>query len=105
MEDLTAAGVEILIHLTPGASSDKTIDALYACTDCEVSISPNCCVIDDRKPCFLTVSDVLKRNTDTTLNLLKQERLIRKGELLEALHFATLEQNFIVFSDFRPFTE
>ena len=95
VEDLTAAGVEILIHLTPGASSDKTIDALYACTDCEVSISPNCCVIDDRKPCFLTVSDVLKRNTDTTLNLLKQERLIRKGELLETLHFATLEQIFI----------
>lgn len=95
VEDLTAAGVEILIHLTPGASSDKTIDALYACTDCEVSLSPNCCVIDDRKPCFLTVSDVLKRNTDTTLGLLRQERLIRKGELLEALHFATLEQIFI----------
>ena len=95
VEDLTAAGVEILIHLTPGASSDKTIDALYACTDCEVSISPNCCVIDDRKPCFLTISDVLKRNTDHTLNLLRQERLIRKGELLEALHFATLEQIFI----------
>ena len=95
VEDLTAAGVEILIHLTPGASSDKTIDALYACTDCEVSISPNCCVIDDRKPCFLTVSDVLKRNTDHTLNLLRQERLIRKNELLEALHFASLEQIFI----------
>ena len=95
VEDLTASGVEILIHLTPGASSDKTIDALYACTDCEVSISPNCCVIDDRKPCFLTISDVLRRNTDTTLNLLRQERLIRKGELLEALHFATLEQIFI----------
>ena len=95
VEDLTASGVEILIHLTPGASSDKTIDALYACTDCEVSISPNCCVIDDRKPCFLTVSDVLKRSTDITLNLLRQERLIRKGELLEALHFATLEQIFI----------
>ena len=95
VEDLTAAGVEILIHLTPGASSDKTIDALYACTDCEVSISPNCCVIDDRKPCFLTISDVLKRNTDHTLNLLKQERLIRKNELLEALHFASLEQIFI----------
>ena len=95
VEDLTASGVEILIHLTPGASSDKTIDALYACTDCEVSISPNCCVIDDRKPCFLTISDVLRRNTDTTLNLLRQERLIRKGELMEALHFATLEQIFI----------
>ena len=95
VEDLTASGVEILIHLTPGASSDKTIDALYACTDCEGSISPNCCVIDNRKPCFLTVSDVLRRNTDTTLELLRQERLIRKGELMEALHFATLEQIFI----------
>ena len=95
VEDLTASSVEILIHLTPGASSDKTIDALYACTDCEVSISPNCCVIDERKPLFLTVSEVLKRSTDNTLNLLKQERLIRKGELLEQLHFASLEQIFI----------
>ena len=95
VEDMTAAGVEILIHLTPGASSDKTIDALYACTDCEVSISPNCCVIDDRKPCFLTVSDVLQRNVDNTLELLRKERLIRKGELLESLHFASLEQIFI----------
>jgi len=95
VEDLTASGVEILIHLTPGASSDKTIDALYACTDCEVSISPNCCVIDERKPCFLTVSDVLRRSTDSTLNLLRQERLIRKGELMESLHFASLEQIFI----------
>ncbi len=95
VEDLTAAKAEILIHLTPGASSDKTIDALYACTDCEVSISPNCCVIDDRQPCFLTISDVLRRNVDTTLELLRKERLIRKGELLESLHFATLEQIFI----------
>ena len=95
VEDLTAAHAEIIIHLTPGASSDKTIDALYACTDCEVSISPNCCVIDNRKPQFLTVSDVLKRNVDNTLELLKQERLIRRGELLEQLHFASLEQIFI----------
>ncbi len=95
VEDLTAAKAEILIHLTPGASSDKTIDALYACTDCEVSISPNCCVIADRKPCFLAVSDVLRNNVDTTLNLLRKEREIRKGELLESLHFATLEQIFI----------
>ena len=95
VEDLTADKAEILIHLTPGASSDKTIDALYACTDCEISISPNCCVIDEKKPCFLSVSDVLRRNVDTTLNLLKQERLIRRGELMEALHFATLEQIFI----------
>ena len=95
VEDLTADKAEILIHLTPGASSDKTIDALYACTDCEISISTNCCVIDEKKPCFLSVSDVLRRNVDTTLNLLKQERLIRRGELMEALHFATLEQIFI----------
>lgn len=95
VEDLTAEKAEILIHLTPGASSDKTIDALYACTDCEVSISPNCCVIDDRKPRFLTVSDVLRSNVDTTLELLRQERLIRRGELMESLHFASLEQIFI----------
>jgi topoisomerase-4 subunit A len=95
VEDLTADKAEILIHLTPGASSDKTIDALYACTDCEISISPNCCVIDEKKPCFLSVSDVLRRNVDTTLNLLKQERLIRRNELMEALHFASLEQIFI----------
>ena len=95
VEDLTAASAEILIHLPPGASSDRTIDALYACTDCEISISPNCCVIRDRKPCFLTVSEVLKSNVDNTLELLRQERLIRKGELLESLHFASLEQIFI----------
>ena len=95
VEDLTAASAEILIHLTPGASSDKTIDALYACTECEISISPNCSVIKDRKPCFLSVSDVLRYSVDNTLALLRQERLIRKGELLESLHFATLEQIFI----------
>ena len=95
VEDMTSANVEILVHLTPGASSDKTIDALYACTDCEVSISPNCCVIDERKPQFLTVSDVLRRSVDNTLELLRQERLIRKSELLEQLHFASLEQIFI----------
>ena len=95
VEDMTSANVEILIHLTPGASSDKTIDALYACTDCEVSISPNCCVIDERKPQFLSVSDVLHRSVDNTMELLRKERLIRKGELLEQLHFATLEQIFI----------
>ena len=95
VEDMTAATVEILIHLQPGASSDKTIDALYACTDCEVSISPNCCVIDERKPQFLGVSDVLRRSVDNTLELLRKERLIRRGELLEQLHFASLEQIFI----------
>ncbi|MCR5820091.1 MAG: DNA gyrase/topoisomerase IV subunit A [Bacteroidaceae bacterium] len=95
VEDMTAASVEILIHLMPGASSDKTIDALYACTDCEVSISPNCCVIDDNKPCFLTVSEVLRRSVDQTKELIRKELLIRRGELMEALHFASLEQIFI----------
>lgn len=95
VEDNTAANVEILIHLTPGVSSDKTLDALYAFTDCEVSISPNCCVIDEQKPCFLTVGEVLKRSVDNTLELLRQELLIRKGELQESLHFASLEKIFI----------
>ena len=95
VEDLTAAGVEIVIHLMPGASSDKTIDALYAFTDCEISISPNCCVIDDRMPKFLTVSDVLRKSVDYTKYLIKRELEIRRGELLEQLHFASLENIFI----------
>lgn len=95
VEDLTAAGVEIVIHLMPGASSDKTIDALYAFTDCEISISPNCCVIDDRMPKFLTVSDVLRKSVDYTKYLIKRELEIRRGELLEQLHFASLEKIFI----------
>ena len=95
VEDMTAAGVEILIHLMPGVSSDKTIDALYAFTDCEISISPNCCVIDDRHPQFLTVSDVLKRSVDNTKQLIKRELEIRRGELLEQLHFSSLEKIFI----------
>lgn len=95
VDDNTSAEVEILVHLAPGASSDKTIDALYAFTDCEVSISPNCCVIDDNKPHFLTVSHVLKESADNTLTLLKQELDIQKSEILEALHFASLEKIFI----------
>ena len=95
VEDLTASGVEIVIHLMPGASSDKTIDALYAFTDCEISISPNCCVIDDRMPKFLTVSDVLRKSVDYTKYLIKRELEIRRGELLEQLHFASLEKIFI----------
>ena len=95
VEDLTSGNVEILVHLAPGTSSDKTIDALYAFTDCEVSISPNCCVIDDQKPHFLTVSKVLKKSADNTLQLLKQELEIRKSEILESLHFASLEKIFI----------
>ena len=95
VEDLTSGSVEILVHLAPGVSSDKTIDALYAFTDCEVSISPNCCVIDDQKPHFLTVSDVLRKSADNTLALLRQELEIRRGEIQEALHFASLEKIFI----------
>ena len=95
VDDNTAANVEILVHLAPGTSSDKTIDALYAFTDCEVSISPNCCVIDDSKPHFLTVSKVLRKSADNTLDLLKQELEIKKNEILEALHFASLEKIFI----------
>lgn len=95
VDDNTAAEVEILVHLTPGTSSDKAIDALYAFTDCEVSISPNCCVIDDKRPKFLTVSDVLRRSVENTKDLLRKELLIRRGELLESLHFASLEKIFI----------
>ena len=95
VEDLTAANVEIQVHLAPGVSSDKTIDALYAFTDCEISISPNCCVIEDNKPKFLTVSDVLRHTTDRTKDLIRQELEIRKGELLEQLHFYSLEKIFI----------
>lgn len=95
VDDNTAAQVEILIHLAPGVSSDKAIDALYAFTDCETSISPNCCVIDDKKPKFLTVSDVLRRSVDTTRELLRRELLIRRGELMESLFFASLERIFI----------
>ena len=95
VDDNTSANVEILIHLAPGTSSDKTIDALYAFTDCEISISPNCCVIDDNKPHFLKVSDVLKKSVDNTLALLRQELEIHKGELQESLHFASLEKIFI----------
>ena len=93
--DLTSAEVEIQVHLAPGVSSDKTIDALYAFTDCEINISPNCCVIADQKPQFLTVSDVLRHSTDHTKDLIRQELEIRKNELLEQYHFCSLEKIFI----------
>ena len=95
VDDNTAKNVEILVHLAPGVSSDKTIDALYAFTDCEISISPNCCVIKDDKPHFLSVSDVLRHSADTTLGLLRQELEIEKSELSETLFFASLEKIFI----------
>ena len=93
--DLTSAEVEIQIHLAPGVSSDKTLDALYAFTDCEINISPNCCVIADQKPQFLTVSDVLRYSAERTKDLIRQELEIRKNELLEQYHFCSLEKIFI----------
>jgi topoisomerase-4 subunit A len=96
VDDMTAKTVEIIIHLSPGVSPDKTIDALYAFTDCEIGISPNCCVIDaDNKPQFMTVSDVLRQTVDHTLQLLQLELEIERGELSESLHFASLEKIFI----------
>lgn len=95
VDDNTADKVEILVHLSPGTSSDKTLDALYAFTDCEVNISPNCCVIDEKKPHFLNVSAVLKKSADNTLSLLRQELNIQRAETLETLHFASLEKIFI----------
>lgn len=93
--DMTARNVEIQIQLAPGVSSDKTIDALYAFTDCEINISPNCCVIEDNKPQFLTVSEVLRHSTDRTMGLLRREQEIRRDELNEQLFFASLERIFI----------
>ena len=95
VDDLTSAQVEIQIHLMPGVSSDKTLDALYAFTDCEINISPNCCVISDQKPQFLTLSDVLIHSVERTKDLIRQELEIRKDELLEQLHFQSLEKIFI----------
>ncbi|MFA7043152.1 MAG: DNA gyrase/topoisomerase IV subunit A [Bacteroidales bacterium] len=95
VDDNTAQNVEILVHLAPGVSSDKTIDALYAFSDCEISISPNCCVIRDERPNFLNVSEVLKTSADTTMELLRLELEIHKSELQESLLFASLEKIFI----------
>ena len=95
VDDMTSAEVEIQVHLAPGVSSDKTLDALYAFSDCEVNISPNCCVIEDNKPQFLTISDVLRHSTDNTMGLLRKELQIRRGELMEQLFFASLEKIFI----------
>ena len=95
VDDNTAGKVEILVHLAPGVSSDKTLDALYAFTDCEVNISPNCCVIDHKKPHFLSVGEVLRKSVDNTLGLLRKELDIRRDETLETLHFASLEKIFI----------
>ena len=108
VEDNTAATAEVIIHLAAGVSPDKTIDALYAFTDCEVSISPNSSIIDGDKPKFLGVSDILKKNTDNTVELLKRELEIRLDELERQWHFSTLEKIFIreeMYIDFKNYSD
>ena len=95
VEDNTSSDVEILIHLPPGVSPDKTIDALYAFTSCEVSIAPLGCVIQNNRPLFTGVSDMLKQSTERTVDLLRQELIIELGELEEQWHFSSLERIFI----------
>lgn len=96
VEDNTSAIAEIIVSLQAGTSSDIAIDALYAFTDCEISISPNCCVIKDEKPQFLTVSDVLRYSVDRTRDILRQELEIQRAETLEQLHNVSLEKIFIM---------
>ena len=103
--DNTAKDVEIQIQLAPGISPDVTIDALYAFTDCEVSISPNACVIVDEKPQFIGVAEILRVSTDQTVDLLKQELEIRRGELMERLLFSSLEKIFIENRIYRDIEE
>jgi len=95
VDDMTSATAEIVVNLQPGSSSDIAIDALYAFTDCEISISPNCCVIKDEKPQFLSVSDVLRYSVDRTRDILRQELNIQRQETMEALHNVSLEKIFI----------
>lgn len=105
IEDNTAANVEILVHLPPNVSPDKTIDALYAFTNCENSISPLCCTIQNNTPVFLGVSELLKHSTDLTVNLLKRELEIQLNELQEQWHFASLERIFIENRIYRDIEE
>jgi topoisomerase-4 subunit A len=106
IDDNTAGGVEIVIQLQSGISPDKTIDALYAFTDCELSISPNACVItDENKPAFVGVSDILRHSSDQTVRLLTKELEIRKAELEEEWHFASLERIFIEKRIYRDIEE
>jgi topoisomerase-4 subunit A len=108
IEDNTAAEAEIIIQLAPGVSPDKTLDALYAFTDCEVSISPNSSIIDKDTPRFLGVSEILKINTDNTVRLLKLELEIRLDELERQWHFSTLEKIFIreeMYIDFKNYQD
>ncbi len=105
VEDLTAKDVEIVIHLAPGVSPDITIDALYAFTECEVSISPNACVIFDEKPQFVTVSHILRTCNDQTVHLLKRELEIKRFELKEKLLYSSLEKIFIENRIYRDIEE
>jgi topoisomerase-4 subunit A len=105
IDDNTSANVEIVIHLMPGVSPDKTIDALYALTDCEYSISPNTCIITDNKPSFMGVSTILRHCADRTVELLKTELEIRKGELQEEWHMSSLEKIFIEERIYRDIEE
>src|SRR6056300_727215 len=105
IEDNTAENVEILIHLPPGISPDKTIDALYAFTNCEVSIAPLSCIIEDNKPIFIGVSDILKRSTELTVSLLRSELEIKLSELEEQWHFSSLERIFIEKRIYRDIEE
>lgn len=105
IEDNTAANVEILVHLPANVSPDKTIDALYAFTSCENSISPLCCIIEDNKPVFIGVTEVLKKSTDFTVELLKRELEIQLHELEEQWHFASLERIFIENRIYRDIEE
>jgi len=105
IEDNTAAKVEILVHLPSGISPDKTIDALYAFTNCEVSISPLGCIIEDNKPNFIGVSEMLRRSTDNTVGVLKRELEIQLEELQEQWHFASLERIFIENRIYRDIEE
>ncbi len=106
VEDNTSENVEILVHLQPGISSDKTIDAMYAFTNCEMSISPNACIIENERPRFVGVSEILKISTQKTLGLLKRELEIEQKELEEKWHFASLEKIFIkeeMYIDFKKY--
>lgn len=105
IDDNTAENVEIIVHLGPNVSPDKTIDALYAFTDCEVPVSPNCCIIEDEKPRFEGVSEVLKKNTAHTKDLLQMELQIRLSELEEQWHFSSLEKIFIEKRIYRDIEE
>lgn len=95
IDDNTAATAEILVYLAAGVSSDKTIDALYACTDCELSVSPNSCVIENDKPIFMPITDILRKSVDETVALLLLELKIKLGELETDWQYSSLEKIFI----------